>query len=113
MAIQLEHLQTLQEIQNVGQPLYLCILQALTNRVICDSSTLDATAKSSGISDSLIAADTEVGTITSGADGTFSQIKLSTIATGNTYTLSVSGKTKTRRLRIAKSGTSTLLRWNK
>ena len=82
---------------------------SITNRVICDSSTLDATAKSSGISDSLIAADTEVGTITSGADGTFSKIKLSTIATGNTYTLSVSGKTKTRRLRIAKSGTSTLL----
>ena len=46
-----------------------------TNRVICDSSALDATAKTSGISDALIAVDTEVGTITSGADGTFSQIK--------------------------------------
>lgn len=80
-----------------------------TNRVICDSSSLDAVAKSAGISDSLIASGTTVGTITTGTDGSFTAIKLDSIATGNIYTIEVSGKTKTRRLRIAKSGTSTLL----
>lgn len=80
-----------------------------TNRVICDSSTLDATAKSSGISDALIASGTTVGTIPVDSSGVFTAVKLASIATGNIYTVEVSGKTKTRRLRIAKSGTSTLL----
>jgi hypothetical protein len=81
-----------------------------TNRVICDSSTLDSAAKSAGILDSLVAKSNVVGTITTDGSGNFSGIRLpSSFATGNTYTLSVSGRTKTRRFRIAKSGTSTLL----
>jgi|JI10StandDraft_1071094.scaffolds.fasta_scaffold02378_9 hypothetical protein len=80
-----------------------------TTRVVCDSSTLDTNAKSAGISDSLITKGTAVGTITSGADGTFSGVRMENLATGNTYTLTVSGKTKTRRFRISKTGTSTLL----
>ena len=78
-------------------------------RVICDSTTLDATAKSFGISESLIADGTAAGTITSGADGSFKSVHLPNVATGNTYTLTVDGKTKKRRLRLAKSGTATLL----
>ena len=50
-----------------------------------------------------------MGTITSTTAGYFAPIRLPTLATGNTYTLSVSGRTKTRRLRLAKSGTGTLL----
>jgi hypothetical protein len=80
-----------------------------TRRIICDSTTLDAVAKTYGVSDSLIASGTSVGTVTTGADGKFTAIRLGSLATGNTYTLEVSGKTKTRRFRMAKSGTATLL----
>lgn len=78
-------------------------------RTVCDSSTLDTTAKSSGILDTLIPAGTNVGTITAGSDGSFSAVSLSSIATGNTYTVKVEGKTKTRRLRISKSGSAGFL----
>ncbi len=82
---------------------------SITNRVICDSSALDASARAVGVSDALVGAGTVVGTITVGSDGSFTANRLPTIATGNTYTLSVAGRVKTRRLRVAKSGTSTLL----
>ncbi|MBK8397823.1 MAG: hypothetical protein IPL26_21620 [Leptospiraceae bacterium] len=80
-----------------------------STRVICDSTALDVTAKSFGVSDSLIALNAAAGTITSGADGSFTSAHLPNAATGNTYNLAVNGKTKTRRFRLAKSGTATLL----
>jgi hypothetical protein len=80
-----------------------------TDRVVCDGTTLDPGAVSAGVSSALIASGTVVGTIPLAADGTFTAVRLPNIATGNTYNVEVTGKTKTRRLRVAKSGTSTLL----
>lgn len=78
-------------------------------RTVCDSSTLDSAATSAGILNSQITSGTVVGTITAGSDGSFSAVRLPLIATGNTYTVKVAGKTKTRRLRISKAGAAGFL----
>ena len=80
-----------------------------TDRVVCDGTSLDSGAKAVGILDTLVANNVTVATITTGADGRFTAVKMpDNFATGNTYTVRVAGR-KERRLRVAKSGTSTLL----
>jgi hypothetical protein len=79
------------------------------DRVVCDSTQLDQGAKNVGVIDTLISAGTVVGTFTTDASGNFGPVRLPNIATGNTYTLKVSGRNKTRRLRINRAGTASTL----
>ncbi|TGM87459.1 hypothetical protein [Leptospira bouyouniensis] len=78
-------------------------------RVICDTSTLAEEAKNAGILDSLVGSGEVVAQFTTNAEGAFVSQKFTLPNTGNTYTVEVEGAARNRRLRVARSGTSSLL----
>lgn len=78
-------------------------------RVICDTSVLADEAKNAGILDSLVGSGEVVAQFTTNAQGAFVSQKFTLPNTGNTYTVEVEGAARTRRLRVARSGTSSLL----
>jgi hypothetical protein len=78
-------------------------------RVVCDTSTLDSGAQAVGINTSTQATGSVIATFTTDSTGAFYTSFLIP-SVGNTYTVTVTGVTKTRRLRIGNSGTGGLLR---
>jgi hypothetical protein len=78
-------------------------------RVVCDTSTLDSGAQAVGINTSTQATGSVIATFTTDSTGAFySSFLIPSV--GNTYTVTVTGIAKTRRLRIGNSGTGGLLR---
>ncbi|MCW7480022.1 hypothetical protein [Leptospira kanakyensis] len=78
-------------------------------QLICDTSTLPAEASTAGIAESLVAAGEVVAQFTTDSNGAFVSQKFVIPNTGNTYTVEVDGAARNRRLRVARSGTSSLL----
>lgn len=82
---------------------------ASNRRLICDTSSLAEEAKSAGISDALVGSGEIVAQFTTNDQGAFVSQKFLLSNTGNTYTVEVDGAARNRRLRVARSGTSSLL----
>ncbi|TGL86699.1 hypothetical protein EHQ68_15485 [Leptospira congkakensis] len=78
-------------------------------QLICDTSTLASEAVTAGIAESLVASGEVVAQFTTNANGAFISQKFVIPNTGNTYTVEVDGAARNRRLRVARSGTSSLL----
>jgi|GEM_PF-67484 len=88
----------------------LATFGSTTNRrVVCDSSTLADAAVAANIQAAVVSNDTDVATITTNAEGNFTNVPFTLPRTGNTFAVSVDGISKARRLRVNRAGTGSLL----